>query len=165
MRTILIGAILALAALAASVGPIQAQAPRQTDLFSPATFRGVATPARYFYLAKAVIDYGPGTFSAAGSERSLRFFTVVEGELTVTISGQQASYAAGKSFSVAPGVVVRGSNEGRGSRVRVFVTSLVPARGEAALTVPGTGQSSPPPRLGWASPPPPGPPPPGGGLH
>lgn len=151
MRTILIGAILALAALAASVGPIQAQAPRQTDLFPPATFRGVATPARYFYLAQAVIDYGPGAFSAVGSEQSLRFFTVIEGELTVTIGGQQASYAAGKSFSVAPGVVVRGTNEGRGSRVRVFVSSLVPARGEAALTVPGTGPSSPAPSVVCAS--------------
>lgn len=151
MRTKLVGALLALVALAAPVGTIQAQAPRQTDLFPPAAFRGVATPARYFYLAQAVIEYGPGTYSASGSEQSLRFFTVMEGELTVTIAGQQASYTAGKSFSVAPGVLVRGTNEGRGSRARVFVSSLVPARGEGALTVPGTGLSSPAPSVVCAS--------------
>ena len=151
MRTMLIGGLLALLALAAPVAAIQAQAPRQTDLFPPVAFRGVTAPARYFYLAQAVVEYGPGAFSAAGSEQSLRYFTILEGELTFTVAGKQASYAAGKSFSVAPGIIVRGSNEGRGSRARVFVSSLVPARGDEPLMVSGTGSSSPAPRVVCAS--------------
>ncbi len=110
-------------------------------LFS-SVFRGVATPARYFYLDQAVIDYGPGTFSAAGSEQSTRFFTVMEGELTFTAGRKTDTYGAGKSFSVPAGIVVKGSNEGRTVKARVFVCSLVPPRGAGAVTIPGTSDSS-----------------------
>lgn len=108
-------------------------------LFS-SVFRGVATPARYFYLDQAIVDYEPGTFSAAGSEQSTRFFTVMEGELTFTVGGRPDTYGAGKSFSVPAGIVVKGSNEGRTAKARVFVCSIVPS-GAAAVMVSGTQDS------------------------
>lgn len=144
-------ASIAALALALLPGPAQAQAPRQVPVFPSVTFRGVATPGRYFYLAQAVIHYGPGAFSAAGSEQSTRFFTVMEGELTATIGGKAAVYGAGKGFSVAPGIIVKTSNEGRTSRASVFVSSLVPARGEGAVTIAGTGPSPVPPHIACAS--------------
>lgn len=151
VRATLIGIYLVLFALVTSLGTAQAQAPRQVPLFPAAVNNNVPTPGRYFYLAQAVIEYGPGAFSAAGSEQSRRFFTVMEGELSFTVGGKTEAYAAGKNFSVAPGVVVKGTNEGRTARARVFVTSLVPARGEGAATVPGTGPSATPPRIVYSS--------------
>ena len=120
MRKAFLCGTLVLLALAMSVGAVQAQAPRQVLLFPSAVFRGVATPARYFYLAQVVVEYGPGTFSAAGSEQSVRFFTVMEGELTFTIGGKTDIYAAGKNFSVPAGIIVKGSNEDRTAKARVF---------------------------------------------
>lgn len=146
MRKALICGIMVLFALAVP-DTIQAQAPRQTPLFPSAAFRGVATPGRYFYFAQTVIEYGPGAFSAAGSEQSLRLFTVMDGELTFTVGGRTDVYAAGKNFSVPAGIFMKGTNEGRTARARVFIASLVPARGEGALTVSGTGPSSTPPRI------------------
>jgi len=113
-------------------------------LFS-SVFRGVATPARYFYLDQAVIDYGPGTFSAAGSEQSIRFFTVMEGEVKFTVGDKMDTYGAGKSFSVPAGTIVKGYNESRTVKARVFVCSIVPPGGAGAVTVPGTSDSSPSP--------------------
>jgi len=151
VRTVLIWVSIVVLALALSAGPVQGQVPRQVALFPSAIFRGVATPGRYFYLAQAVVEYEPGAFSAAGSEQSRRFFTVMEGELTVTTGGKTEVHGAGKSFAVAPGVIVKSSNEGRTTRARVFVSSLVPARGEDAAAVAGTGPSSTPPRIICAS--------------
>ena len=146
MKRALVCGTLALFALVASLGISQAQTPTGHDvrLFSSA-FPGVATPARYFSLAQALVEYGPGTFSVAGSEQSIRFFTVIEGELQFTIGGKTDVYGVGKFFSAPAGVVVKGSNEGRTALARVFVSSLVPARGEGAVTVPGSRESSPPP--------------------
>jgi hypothetical protein len=111
-------------------------------LFS-SVFRGVATPARYFYLDQAIIDYGPGTFSAAGSEQSIRFFTVMEGAVKFTVGSKTDTYGgAGKSFSVPAGTIVQGSNESPTVKARVFVCSLVPPGGAGAVTVPGTSDSS-----------------------
>lgn len=150
-RMTLIGGVLVLPALATSMGTAQGQAPRTFPLFPAAVFRAVPTPGLYFYLTQAVIEYGTGAFSAAGSEESVRFFTVLEGELTFTVGGKTDVYAAGKSISVPPGVIVKGTNEGRTTRARVFVSSLVPARGESAVTVPGTGPSSSPPQVLYVS--------------
>lgn len=146
-RKLLIGGVLAVVALGASLGTAQGQAPRSVPLFPSAVFRGVSTPDRYFYLAQAVIEYGPGAFSSAASEQSRRFFTVMEGELRFTIGDKTDVYAAGKNFTVPPGVIAKGANESQTSRVRVFVSSLVPAGGEGVVTVAGTGPSSVPPRV------------------
>lgn len=112
---------------------VQAQSPRQVAMFPSAVFRGVQAPGRYFYLSLAVIEYGPGAVSQAVSEQSRRFFTVIEGELTFTLGGKTEVYGAGKNFSAPPGVVVQGSNAGRTASARVYITSLVPARGEGAI--------------------------------
>lgn len=150
-RKTLIGGFLVLLALATSLGTAQGQAARFVPLFPTAAFRAVPTPGQYFYLAQAVIEYGPGAFSAAGSEQSRRFVTVMEGELTFTVGGKTDVYAAGKNFSVPLGVIVKGTNEGRTTRARVFISSLVPASGESAVTVPGTGPSPSPPQVLYAS--------------
>lgn len=125
----------------------QAQAPRQVPVFPAAVFRGVQTPARYFTLSQAVIDFKPGAASATGSEQSVRFFVVMEGELAVTVDGKTALYAAGKNFSVPPGVALSISNEGRTANARIFVSSLVPARGEGAVVVRDRAAASSEPRV------------------
>lgn len=146
MKTAFAYATLVLVALVAfpSASRAQMQMGHDVLLFS-SVFRGVATPARYFYLDQAVIHYEPGTFSAGDSEQSTRFFTVMEGELTFTVGGKTDTYGAGKSFSVPTGIIVKGSNESRTVKARVFVCSIVPSRGAGAVTVPGTSDSSPPP--------------------
>ncbi|HET6948520.1 MAG TPA: cupin domain-containing protein [bacterium] len=129
-----------------ALGPsgVQAQAPRQLPLFPSAVFRGVPTPARYFYLAMAVVEYVPGAVLPAGSERSRRFFTVIEGEIAFTVGGKTDVYGIGKSVTVAPGVVVAGRNGGRAT-ARAVVSSLVPASGEGATILTGS-TTSPTPR-------------------
>jgi len=119
-------------------------------LFS-SVFRGVATPGPYFYLDQAIVDYGPGAFSAAGSERSNRFFTVMEGTLKFTVGHETNAYGPGKFFSVPPGTIVRGFNESQTAKARAFISSLVPASGAAAAAVPGTRESLPPPVRAYAS--------------
>ena len=137
---------LMLFAIAVFAGTSQAQMQMGNDvlLFS-SVYRGVATPARYFYLDQAIIDYGPGTFSAAGSEESVRFFTVTGGEVKFTVGSMTDTYETGKSFSVPAGTIVKGYNESRTVKARVFVCSIVPPRGAGAVTVPGTSDSSPSP--------------------
>jgi|GEM_PF-3175950 len=127
------------------IAPVDAQAPpRQLPLFPSVAFRGVATPARYFYLVKAVVEYLPGAALPAGGERSRRFFTVIEGEIAFTVGGQTNAYGVGKGFTVAPGIVVAGRNEGRAT-ARVVVSSLVPVSGEGAIVLEGS-PSAPSPR-------------------
>lgn len=138
------------AALTASLGlvliaPVVAQAPpRQLPLSPSVAFRGVATPARYFYLVRAVVEYLPGAALPAGSERSRRFFTVIEEEIAFTVGGQTNAYGVGRGFTVAPGIVVAGRNEGR-TTARVMISSLVPAGGEGAIVLEGS-TSAPSPR-------------------
>lgn len=135
--------VLLLAGLATGVA---AQAPpRQLPLFPPAVFRGVATPARYFYLAVALVEYVPGAVLTAGAERSTRFFTVIEGTLAFTVGGRTESHGVGRGFLAAPGVVVAGRNES-GAVARVVVSSLVPASGEGATTL-AAGPRSAAPRV------------------
>jgi quercetin dioxygenase-like cupin family protein len=119
-------------------------------LFS-SVFRGVATPTQYFYLDQAIVDYAPGTFSAAESEQSSRFFTVMEGELKFTIGSKTDTYGPGKNFSMPPGVVVKGWNESQTVKARVFVSSLAPPIGARAATALGTRDSSPPPARAYSS--------------
>lgn len=136
-------------------GPVrvngQGQAPRQLPLFPLAAFRGVTAPSRYFYLSQAVVEYGPGAVSSVGMEQSTRFFTVIEGELTFTVGGKTDTFGAGKSFPVPPNVEARGSNEGRAARARVFISSLVPARGEGAVILTAANPSSGGPRTLYAA--------------
>lgn len=155
MKTVFAYTTLVLFSLVASPATSRAQmqaGPMGHDvlLFS-SVFRGVATPAPYFYLDQAIIDYGPRTLSAAGSEQSIRFFTVMEGELKVTIGGTTDTYGAGKSFSVPAGTIVKGSNESQTVKTRVFVASLVPPSGAGAVMVPGTRDSYPSPTRLYSS--------------
>jgi quercetin dioxygenase-like cupin family protein len=120
----------------------QAQ-PRQLPLFPSAVFRGVATPARYFYLAMALVEYAPAAVLPAGSERSTRFFTIIEGTLAFTVGGKTETYGVGKGFLAAPGAVVAGRNES-GAAARVVVSSLVPASGEGAITLAAVRRSAAP---------------------
>lgn len=144
VRRIEICLALVVLSVAATAGAVQAQVPRQVPLFPAAAFRGVATPARYFYLGQAVIEYGPGAVSPAGSEQAVRFLTIMEGELTFTVGGKTDTYTAGKNLFVPPGVTVRGSNEGRTAAARVFMSSLIPARGEGAIAEAGSRLASRP---------------------
>lgn len=132
-------------ALFASSGTIQAQMQmgqmgHDVLLFS-SVFRGVATPAQYFYLDQAIIDYGPGIFSTADSEQSTRFFTVMEGELKFSVGAKTDTYGVGKNFSVPAGIVVKGSNESRTAKARMFVSSLVPPGGAGAIAASGSRAS------------------------
>jgi quercetin dioxygenase-like cupin family protein len=142
IRKGVISAACALLLGALGVQAVQAQAPRQLPLFPSAVFRGVATPARYFRLDLAVVEYGPGAISSAASEQSTRFFTVIEGELTFTVGGKTETVGVGKNFSVLPGVVAMGSNAGRSTRARVYISSLIPARGEGAIMLAGAPPSA-----------------------
>jgi quercetin dioxygenase-like cupin family protein len=150
-RAFVYGALAVLALVTfTTTSQAQMQAGHDTLLFT-SVFRGVATPAQYFYLDQAIVDYGPGAFSAAGSEQSIRFFTIMAGDLKFTIGRKTDMYGPGKNFVVSSGTVVRGSNESRTVKARVFVSSLVPPIGVDALTVPGTRDSSPPPARVYSS--------------
>jgi len=141
IRHVVIPAACALLLAALAPGSVQAQATRQLPLFPSAVFRGVATPARYFHLGLAVVEYAPGATSAAASEQSTRFFTVIEGELTFTVGGATETLGAGKNFTAPPTVVVKGTNKSQTARARVYISSLVPARGEGAV-IPAAASSS-----------------------
>lgn len=135
----------ALVASAADPARPQTPAPRQVPLFPSVVFRGVATPARYFYLAKASIEFPPGAVLPARAERSTRFFTVTEGTLVLTVGGKTETYTVGKGGMATPGAVASARNEGQ-TTARVVVSSLVPASGEGAIT-PATASGGAAPRV------------------
>lgn len=131
MRVVVISPALIALLAAVTTGSVQAPAPRQLAIFPSAVFRGVATPARYFYLDMSVVEYALGAVLPAGSERAVRFVTVIEGEVTFTVGGKTETHGAGKGVSVAPGVALAGRNDGRAT-AQVMVSSLVPAGSAAA---------------------------------
>lgn len=152
MQRASVSGVIVMFALIAFTGTGQAQMQMQMGhdvlLFS-SVFHRVVTPASYFYLEQTIIDYAPGAFSAAGSEQSSRFFTVMEGELKFTIGPKTDTYGPGKNFSAPAGIVVKGWNESRTVRARVFVSSLVPPIGPGAVTA--TRDSSRPPVRAYSS--------------
>lgn len=134
----------ALTALIAGITAASMQTPpRQLAIFPSAVFRAVATPSRYFYLDKSVVEYAPGAVLGAGTERAVRFVTVVDGNVTFAVGGKTETYGAGKGFSVAPGVVLAARNES-GATARVVVSSLVPAGSGAAPVAHAPSTSSAP---------------------
>lgn len=149
MKTVFAYIILALFVAATPPGTARAQMqPAHTGhdvLLFLSVFRGLALPLRYVYLDQAITDYGPGAFSPAVSEQSIRFVTVMEGQLKFTVGRKTDSYGPGKSFSVPPEILLRGSNESRTVKARLFISAVVPPIGADAVTAPGTRNASPAP--------------------
>jgi quercetin dioxygenase-like cupin family protein len=132
MKTLLLTAALLLLG-AASIGPAEAaDPPRQSALILPQTFENVATPARSFDVLLMVVDFEPGA-AAQDSAQSARFFTIMQGQVSVTVAGETDVLTASADYtkvvwsaSAAPGLTATITNSGA-NKARVYVSALVPA--------------------------------------
>ncbi len=132
MKELLLAAALLLLG-AAAIGPAQAaDPPRQSALIPPQTFENVATPTRSFDVLLMIVDFEPGA-TAQDSAQSARFFTIMQGQVSVTIAGKTDVLTASIDYtkvlwsaSAAPGLTATITNSGA-NKARVYVSALVPA--------------------------------------
>jgi quercetin dioxygenase-like cupin family protein len=124
IKSLLIGLLLVVAAGSANVALGAAE---QTSLFT-SSIPNVQLPGRYYDLNQNFGDYAPGAALPLQACACHIYFTVIEGELTVTIGDKTAVYAAGKSGYVPAGVENQPINQGS-ANARVFYTMLKLADG------------------------------------
>src|SRR3990172_5810894 len=108
----------------AAARPVAA-APAAGSLFPAQSFPNVATPTRTFDLLQMVVDYDAGAASQ-DSAQSARFFTVMEGELSITAGGKTDVYGVGKGTSASAGLTATLTNNGS-KKARLYLSALVPA--------------------------------------
>jgi quercetin dioxygenase-like cupin family protein len=121
MKKLTIAAALAVAALATSVGVLNAQQPGFKRI--EVQDRDLSIPGRHAVQAKAEFEPGGavGRHTHPGEELSI----VLEGALTLEVDGQPARVVkAGESFFIPAGVIHAGKNAGSGKAV-VFATYIV----------------------------------------
>ena len=152
MKKALIVGILLLVAAAASVNTA-AGAASQTSRFT-ATIANVQLPGRYYDLNQNIGDYAPGAALPLQSCACDIHFTVIEGEMTVTIGGKTDVYTAGKSGSIPAGIINQPINKGS-AKARVFYTMLKLADGtDVWRFTPASGGTTPasmPTFSGWST--------------
>jgi quercetin dioxygenase-like cupin family protein len=144
-RLILAGLAVALAlTLTAPAG--NAAEPRIVAGYT-SNFTNVQPPARNFDLVQGVSEFQPGESARMNSlAASPRFFTVIEGEVSITIGNRTEVYAAGSSFSVAPGIFFLPRNDST-SRARILFSILQPAWERGAQFAPDSTAPEKPSRI------------------
>jgi len=114
-----------------------------------AMFEGVQPPARYFTLIEGISEFAPGQAARSNSIVAPRYFSVIEGEVTVTIGNKTAAYAKGETWSVGSGIYFGIRNDGSAT-ARVFFTVLT-LSGVTAEPVPGSAVPANPSRILWSA--------------
>jgi len=152
MKKALIVGILLLIAAAGSVSTAAAAA-SQTSRFT-ATIANVQLPGRYYDLNQNIGDYAPGAALPLQSCACDIHFSVIEGEITVTIGDKTQVYTAGKSGSIPAGIINQPINKGA-AKARVFYTMLKLADGtDVWRFTPAPGGTTPstmPSFSGWST--------------
>ena len=152
MKKALLAGLLLLIAAAGTVNSATAAA-SQTSRFT-ASIANVQLPGRYYDLNQNIGDYPPGAALPLQSCACDIYFTVIEGEMTVTIGGKTDVYAAGKSGSIADGIINQPINKGS-AKARVFYTMLKLADGtDVWQFTPASGGTTPstmPTFSGWST--------------
>jgi quercetin dioxygenase-like cupin family protein len=123
-RFILAGALSILAA-SLVVAVASAQTPRIIVRHS-STFTGVQPPGRHADIGITVSEFAPGARNALHHQAATRYFTVIEGELTITIGAETKVYSSGMSGVSPGGILTRFSNERGTVRAQLFIASLWP---------------------------------------
>jgi quercetin dioxygenase-like cupin family protein len=83
----------------------------------------VHPPGRYVDLQMTISEFDPGARSPANNFTSVRFVTVVEGAVRVTIGSETKDYATGTNFVIPGGAYVQISNVGT-TKAQIFLSSL-----------------------------------------
>jgi quercetin dioxygenase-like cupin family protein len=123
-RFILAGA---LSILAASLVLAVASAQTPTIIVRHSSmFTGVQPPGRHADLGITVSEFAPGARNALHYQTATRYFTVIEGELTITIGTETKVYSSGMSGVSPGGRLTRFSNEHGTVRAQLFIASLWP---------------------------------------
>ncbi|HLF76015.1 MAG TPA: cupin domain-containing protein [Dehalococcoidia bacterium] len=93
-----------------------------------ASFPSVQLPGRYYDLNQNIGEFAPGAALPLQSCACEIYFTVIEGEITVTIGTKTEVYSAGKSANIPAGIMNQPVNNGS-KQARVFYTMLQLAQG------------------------------------
>jgi len=133
-------------AVGASIVPAEAQTPPSVTTRYTSTFTGVNPPARHFNLLQGISEFQPGEAARNNSTPGPRFFTALEGELTVLIGDKTEVFGAGKTWSVPGGITLGVKNEGA-NRGRVFFSVLAPIGGPGGSPQPGSAVPAAPSRI------------------
>jgi quercetin dioxygenase-like cupin family protein len=134
MRKLLLAAAFALLVGLAVVPSVSGQTPppRIIAMFT-SNYTNVQPPGRYVDLQMTISEFDPGASVPANNFTSVRYVTVVEGTVRVTIGSETKDYAAGTNFVVPGGAYVKISNAGS-VKAQLFFSSL-----RVAGTVPSQG--------------------------
>jgi len=111
MKAILVITLL-FALAVAFTGSTSAQTPPGVAVRFTSTFENVQPPARHFNLLHGVSEFRPGEAARSNSTDSHRFFTTLEGELTVVIGDKTQKFKSGEKWHVPSGVYFGIGNEG-----------------------------------------------------
>src|SRR5687768_3236479 len=135
-----IGALLLFAGHFAT--PAAAQTPPSVAVRYTSTFTNVHPPARHFNLLHGVSEFSPGEAARPSYSPGPRFFTLLEGEVTVLIGDKTQVFKAGQTWD-APGGIYHGvTNEGS-VRARIFFSVLNPIGGMGGIMPGSTPPASP----------------------
>jgi quercetin dioxygenase-like cupin family protein len=97
-------------------------------------YTNVQPPGRYVDLQMTISEFDPGASVPSNNFTSVRYVTVVEGAVRVTIGSETKDYAAGTNFIVPGGAYVKISNVSTTTKAQLFFSSL-----RVAGTVPSQG--------------------------
>lgn len=152
MKKALLAGLLLLIAAAGSVNTVTA-APAQTVRFT-SSIPNVQLPGRYYDLNQNIGDFAPGAGLPLQSCGCDIYFSVIEGEMTVTIGDKTQVYTAGKSGAIPGGIISQPINKGS-AKARVFYTMLKLANGtDVRPFTPAPGGTTPstmPSFSGWST--------------
>ena len=116
-----VAAVMALSLAAA--GSVGAQTPPSIIARYTSNYTGVQPPGRYIDLQMTISEFDPGASSPANNFTSVRYVTVVEGAVRVTIGSETKDYATGTNFVIPGGAYVKISNVGT-TKAQIFLSSL-----------------------------------------
>jgi quercetin dioxygenase-like cupin family protein len=132
-------------ALASSIATVGAQTPPSVTVRHTSTFTGVNAPLRHFNLIQGISEFLPGQAARNNSTPGPRFFTVVEGTVTVLIGDKTEVFGTGKNWTVPGGITFGIKNEAEG-RARVFF-SVLSQPGAQPSPQPGSAVPASPSRI------------------
>jgi quercetin dioxygenase-like cupin family protein len=132
---------LALAAAAAitlslaTAASVSGQTPPAITPRYTSNYTNVQPPGRYIDLQMTISEFDPGASSPANNFTSVRYVTVVEGAVRVTIGSETKDYATGTNFVIPGGAYVKISNAGT-TKAQIFLSSLRVAGTTAVQSLP-----------------------------
>ena len=123
-----------------------AQTPPSVAVRLTSTFRDILVPARDFNLVHGVSEFNAGEAGRANSSLGPRFFTVLEGNVTVQIGDRTRIFGAGQTWDVPGGIYFGIKNDGP-ERARVFFSVISPIGSPGPQPMPGSTPPAAPSRI------------------